>query len=235
MPSFSLQSTVDSKNLIDYGLFTVIDSTAVKTLINLSEHEASDNLINFKIRSTRWLGYAKNSVIGYKGTVGLTSKGLTEAQSYTNWIEEFKDKERSFKKQLPLTTLSQSQYDAMLSLYADTGSFTHVGTKNRQFEILEFISNRQWEHVATALTLSGADRLTRQVEAKILILGDYGTYKNRSYIKEEGIRTLIKDYSTNELNDEQTKQAEYVYYAETKRFLPNMTESRKRLLANELS
>ena len=235
MPSFNLQSTVDSKNLIDYGLFTVLDSTATTTQIPLAQLEASDKLINLKIRTAKWLGYAKNSVIGYKGTTGLTSDGVTEAEAYTIWIEEFKDKERAFKKQCPLTTLSQSQYDALLGLYADTGSFTTVGTKTRQFQLLDFILDKKWDYVATALTLSGSNRLSRQAEAKILILADYGTYKNRSHIKEEGIQILVKDYTIGQLTDEQRKQAEYVYYAETNRFLPNMIESRKRLLAKQLS
>ena len=140
MDTLYLQSTVDNKNLIDFGLFTVIDSTAVNTLINLSEHEASDKLINLKLKHTKWLGYSKNSVIGYNGTVGLTGTGLTEAAAYTIWIEEFKDKERRFKKQFPLNQLSQSQYDAMLSLYVDTGTFINVGTELRKFQLLEFIS-----------------------------------------------------------------------------------------------
>jgi hypothetical protein len=235
MPSFNLQSTIDNKNLIDYGLFTVLDSTATTTQIPLAELEASDKLINLKIRTTKWVGYVKNSVIGYKGTTGLTSDGVTEADAYTYWLEEFKDKERAFKKQFPLTTLSQSQYDALLGLYADTGSFTTVGNSTRQFKLLDFISDKKWDYVATALTLSGANRLSRQAEAKILILADYGTYKNRSHIKEEGIQILVKDYTIGQLTDEQKKQAEYVYYAETNRFLPNMIESRKRLLAKQLS
>jgi hypothetical protein len=235
MPSFNLQSTVDSKNLIDYSLFTVIDSVAVNTPKLLSELEASDNLINTKIRNIKWLGYSKDSVIGYKGTVGLKGNGLTEAEAYTIWIEEFKDKERAFKKQFPLTSLTHTQYDAMLSLYADTGTFSRVGTSTRQFEIFDFVTDKKWDYVATALTLSGANRLDRQMDAKILMLGDYGTYRDRSYIKEDGIQALVKEYITNQMNDEQKSQAEYVYYAETKRFLPNMIESRKRLLAKQLS
>lgn len=235
MPNFNLQSTVDNKNLIDYSLFTVIDSDAVNTPIFLSELEASDKLINAKIRNTKWLGYNKNSVIGYKGTVGLNGTGLTESAAYTIWIEEFKDKERAFKKQFPLTSLTQTQYDAMLSLYADTGTFIRVGNATRQFEIFDFITDKKWNYIATALTLSGAKRLDRQLDAKILMLGDYGTYRDRSYIKEDGIQTLLKEYITDQMTDEQRSQAEYVYYAETKRFLPNMTESRKRLLAKQLS
>ena len=67
------------------------------------------------------------------------------------------------------------------------------------------------------------------------MLSDYGTYKPRSLIKEQSLQRLIKDYKTEELTDEQKAQAEYVYYAETKRFLGNMTESRKRLLVRQLS
>ena len=48
MPSFNLKSVIDSSNLIDYGLFTVIDSSAVNTLIDLKDLEASDKLINIK-------------------------------------------------------------------------------------------------------------------------------------------------------------------------------------------
>jgi hypothetical protein len=235
MPSFNLKSVIDSSNLIDYGLFTVIDSSAVNTLIDLKDLEASDKLINIKIRNTKWLGYAKSSVIGYKTNTQLTGNGLTESEAYTLWIEIFKDKEKAFKRQFPLEKLSQTQYDAMLGLYFDTGTFHKVGPESRQFNILEHIQDRKWNYVATALTLNTLNRRDRQPEAKLLMLGDYGPYRDRSYIKEEGLQTMLKEYVSNQLNDIQKKQAEYVYYAETKRFLPNMIESRKRILANLLS
>ena len=155
---------------------------------------------------------------------------------YPSKVEKkYLETERAFKKQFPLTSLTQTQYDAMLSLYADTGTFIRVGNATRQFEIFDFITDKKWNYIATALTLSGAKRLDRQLDAKILMLGDYGTYRDRSYIKEDGIQTLLKEYITDQMTDEQRSQAEYVYYAETKRFLPNMTESRKRLLAKQLS
>ena len=49
MPSFKLKAVVDSSNLIDYGLFTVIDSSAVNTLIDLKTLEASEKLININL------------------------------------------------------------------------------------------------------------------------------------------------------------------------------------------
>jgi len=237
MPIFKLQATVDSTNLIDYGLFTVMDKTTVDTLINLNELEASDKLLNLKVRTILWSGYSRKGTIGYGNidSTNLNGIGLTEVNAYTAFIENFKDKERKFKKIFPLTTLSQSQYDAMLDLYVATGSFNFAGTPNRQFNLTDYIKNRQWDYIATAMTLCGADRLSRQADAKILMLGDYGVYKIRSLIKEQGIQTLVKEYSAGQLTTAQTKQAEYIYYAETKRFLPNMTENRKRTIVTQLS
>ena len=235
MVKFNLQSTVDNKNLIDYSLFTVIDSDAVNVPIPLNQLEANEKLINLKLRTTGWLGYTKNNHIGYKKQIGLDGNGLTEEEAYIIWIEDFKDKEKRFKKLFPSLQLTQAQYDAMLGLYVDTGSFLFVGTEDRKFLLQEFITDGKWDHIATALTLSGADRLSRQAEAKILMLGDYGTTKSRTLIKQQGIQTLVKEYSSKQLSELQSRQAEYVYYAETKRFLPNMTESRKQILVKQLS
>lgn len=88
--------------------------------------------------------------------------------------------------------MSQSQYDALLSLYFDTGTINTIGTQARLFQITDFINNRQWDYVATAMTLAGENRLMRQQEAKVLMLADYGITKDRSLIKEQGLQTLLK-------------------------------------------
>jgi hypothetical protein len=120
-------------------------------------------------------------------------------------------------------------------MYLQTNTFNEVGSDIRMFDLREFIDNRQWNHIATAMTICGKNRLQRQADAKILMLGDYGTNKDRSLIKEQGLQVLYKEHSAGVLNQLQTEQAEYVYYAETNRFLPNMNESRKRILAKQLS
>ena len=241
MPTFNMTSEVNSKTLIDYGLFSVIDSIAARDPLPVSDLEASAKIINLKLRNIGWQGYKEKVdnkfYIGYHSSneTLVHGAGLLEQQAYYTWIEEFKDKERKFKKALQLPTMSQSQYDALLSLYFDTGTINTIGTQARLFQITDFINNRQWDYVATAMTLAGENRLMRQQEAKVLMLADYGITKDRSLIKEQGLQTLLKNYSTMGLADEQKSQAEYVYYAETKRFLPNLTESRKRILAKQLS
>ena len=241
MPTFNFPNIINEKNLIDFSLFTILDRNIARDEILVKDLEASDSIINYIIRTMGWSGYKKTvdgvAKIGYKSTAqeDLNSNGLTEDSAYTKWIELFKDKEKRFKKQLPINTLSQSQYDGLLSLFWFTDDITSVGTEDRKFRIYELIEEKKWDYVSTALILGGLKRTQRQAESKIIMLADYGQYKDRSLIKEQGIQQLLKEYSTFQLTDKQKAQAEYVYYAETRRFLPNLSESRKRALVKQLS
>jgi GH24 family phage-related lysozyme (muramidase) len=235
MARIVLPNIVTEKDLIEFDLFTVKDPDATNVLIPLNELEASELSLNFSLRQTPWKGYkntnpvTKFSQIGYGTTRELDNKlGLTEKQSYSYWIENYKNAERKFKRLFPLDFLTQSQYDGLVSLYFSTGSFDKVGTEDRKFDLVPFIKNKQWEYLATALTMSGSNRMVRQGEAKIIMLGDYGPYKDRSLIKEQGLQALRKNYPDNFTDSISIQQAENVYYAETKRFLPKMTLSRQR-------
>jgi hypothetical protein len=203
----------------------------VDTLINIKDLEASDSLINFVLREIEWKGYQFNNgkSIGYGTTKKLNDIGLTEVQAFSDWIEDFKVKERKFKVILgDVSQLTQTQYDAMLSLYYHTNSVFTIGSSGRTFQVKQYIESKQWQWYATALVLSGYQRNIRQGEAKIMMLGDYGRTKDRSIIKAEGIQRIRQLYPNRFDTTLAKEQAEYVYYAETKRFLPKMPQSRMR-------
>lgn len=240
MPTFTLPNVVTAGDLIAYDLFPVLDRDAVDTIVPIKYLEASNKIINFLLRNIKWRGYVYLDVdnrekIGYNLEVGLDSYGLTEADAYRIWIENFKDVERKFKKVMVLDRLSQSQYDGLLSMYYMTGDYTKVGTDIRKFNLFDDIKNRKWDYVASAMSNSGADRIMRQNEAKIIMLADYGVPKDRSLIKEQSLQDIVKRYPSRLLNDTARAQAEYVYYAETGRFLPKTSDSRKRILARQLT
>lgn len=240
MSLFNLSTEITKDDLLPFDLFPVADQDLARTLVPIKNLETSPAMINLILRNIGWKGYAYKDVdnsikIGYNLTDGVDSLGLTEDAAYVKWIEEFKDKERKFKEIFILDSLSQSQYDAMVSLYYFTGYWTEVGSDDRKFKIANQIEDREWEYVATAFTNSGTDRTMRQLEAKVMILADYGTYKDRSLIKKQGIEELASEYPNRMLDDRSKAQAEYVYYSETKRFLPNMAESRQRILSSQLN
>jgi hypothetical protein len=241
MALYKLPNTITERDLVEFDLFPVTDASAVETQIDLVNLEASELVLNFVLRQNAWSGYrytnpkTQDIRIGYNTKSNTDGSGLTESTAYSDWIDAFKTAERKFKKLMPRTTLSQSQYDALLSLYFSTGSFTHVGTENRRFEILGYIRAGDWNYVGTALIMSGDNRPMRQGEAKILMLANYGKYTDRSLLKEQGLQNLRKAYPNGIQDVLGQQQAEYVYYAETGRFLPNMTQARKRQIVKLLS
>ena len=232
MTTFSLANTLTEKSLIEFDLFTTKNTNTVNDLITIKDLEASSDLINFVLRKIGWSAFTtvKNGItsIGYGTTNNLNGNGLTEQAAYYDFIEDFKIKERAFKRLMPLKSLSQSQYDGLLSLYFFTDTFKEVGSAQRKFSIIEYIVNREWQWVSSAIALSGENRTVRQSEAKIIMLADYGKAKDRSLIKEEGLQEIRTQYPDRIPTETARRQAEYVYYVETNRFLPKMTEARKR-------
>ena len=227
-----LPNTITPSTVIDYSRWTIDDSAVVVTEQELRVFEASSDIINFALRRFEWRCYKttldNTTQIGYN-TINdkINGVGLLESEAYSEWLEDFKTKERKFKRLLSIKTLSQSQYDALLCLYYFTGDFTKVGTTARTFDLSQLIVDKKWDYIATSLIESGYNRLLTQPLATIMMLGDYGSRTERTLLRDRGLQILRKEYPT--LTDKVARQqAEYVYYVETKRFLPNLTQTRMR-------
>jgi GH24 family phage-related lysozyme (muramidase) len=239
MANYTLSNVLTEKDLIEFDLFTVKDDTKANTLVDVSKLEASSDVINFILRTSLWKGYSTTidnvSYIGYGTTKNTSGNGLTEQESYNDFIEVLKEKERNLKRILPLSTITQSQYDGLLSLFYFTGSFKEVGSEFRKFKIFDYIEKREWNWVASALVRSGNNRPIRQGEAKIIMLADYGRQTDRTLIKEQGLQDIRTMYPDRLETDLARRQAEFVYFRETNRFLPKTSESRKRQIVKLLT
>lgn len=237
MANIKLNNVLSPKDLVEFDLYTVKDSTMVDTKIDIKNLEASEDLINFILRSQTWRGYSYihngKRLIGYGLDKGLTSKGLLETEAFSYFIENLKAKERLFKKALPLSFISQTNYDALLSLFYHTGTIETIGTPSRKFKINQYILDEEWQYIASALILTNDDRIIRQSEAKIMMLADYGTNKSRAIIRSQGIQNIRTAYPNGFIDTNALQQAEYVYFKETNRFLPLMTQSRKRQVVSD--
>ena len=235
MPTISLPNIITEDMLIDYTVFNVVNASYVNEQKLVKDFEASNELINFILRTENYTPYAHlnvdgNTTIGYNLNIDTDGNGLTEIEAYNIFIDQLKIAERKLKKLLPLETLTQSQYDGLLSVYYKTGDFKKIGSKLRIFDVYDYVKNKQWDYYATALTNCAKDRSTRQLEAKIIMLGDYGVEKSRDYIKAASLRAVERDYPRKMTTDKQKLQAERVYFVETNRFLPGMDQARMRLV-----
>ena len=120
MPTFNFGNVVNDKTLIDFSLFSIIDTSTARDEVFVKDLEASDNVMNYIIRTMGWSGYQKTvdgiTKIGYKSTTvdDIEGNGVTEDSAYTAWIELFKDRERRFKNWIK-NLFSFFFYDSNLS------------------------------------------------------------------------------------------------------------------------
>jgi hypothetical protein len=209
-------------------------SNLTKSLQNM---EASDEILNFNLRRVGWLPYKRkvdgNFVIGYDSKKDLDGDGYTELQAWNDWISKWKTKEKQFQKLFPISELTQSQYDAMLSLYYNTGEFNYIGSEVVKFDLRSYLENGDWDYIATAFVQNGNDRIRTQAEAKIMMLGFYGKYISRSKLIQNGLEVLRKNYPKRIKDSVSKQQAEYIYYVETGNFLPGLSQSRMRQIVEK--
>jgi|15BtaG_2_1085339.scaffolds.fasta_scaffold01934_2 hypothetical protein len=236
MPKYVVVPTqITDAMVIDFTRYPQ-DPNFSESLIPLNELETSNELLNFALRQTPYIPFKHTSNgkhnIGYGTENGINSAyNMLESEAYSHWIDKFKTSEREFKKFFPLTALSQNKYDALVSLYHFSGRWDKVGSSVASFNIKSYIENEDWDRVATAMIHNTNGRSRSQAEAKIMMMGNYGRHTPREMLKLKGLRHIKAEYLR--LTDNLAKQqCEFVYFVETSRFLPGLTQPRKRQLVD---
>lgn len=206
----------------DFGVLT--------SMIKCSDEIIPIVLSNSKFRMYRYFDdVLKTYKIGYGYGNPDQIHGMTEDEAYSAWIVEFKRKESELKKQLPLVSITQSQFDALLSLYFLTGKWRTIESTEGTYDILSAIKNQQWSLVADMIANGKTDRIQRQIEARVLMLGDYSTTKSRQWLRNEGVQYTRTTYISGISDNVAKKQAEISYFRQTMgAYLPNISDIKKR-------
>lgn len=210
------------------------DFNIITSMVKCSDEIIPIVLTNSRYRMSRYLDESSNIYkIGYGYGNSAQPYGMTEAEAYAEWIAEFKKKESSLQQQLPINSITQSQFDALLSLYFLTGNWRTIVSSEGTYDILTAVKNLQWSLVADMISNGKVDRNQRQIEARILMLGDYNTTKSRAWLRNEGIQYTRTSYIRGMSDSIAKKQAEISYYRQTSgAFLPNLTDLKKTEIIN---
>jgi GH24 family phage-related lysozyme (muramidase) len=225
--------------------FEIVDEFRATMDVSIRALQTSDEMIeiilaNYRYRMYRYSAEDNNSFkIGYGFGNPDLPYGMTEDEAYSEWIREFKKVEKNFVRQLPINFMTQSQFDALISLYFTTGKWKTVdsNTVTGTYDILGAIKLGNWEAVANMISDGSIDRPQRLIEARVLMLGDYNISKNRRWLRLEGIQFTRTQYIANQITDPfAKKQAEFAYYRQTNGgYLPNTPMLRKMQIKKNIS
>jgi hypothetical protein len=231
-------NTVSVARRIPWDIYPVQDEWKVNVGLYpnniMCSQELLDSLIsNYEYRLFRYYDpSSKKYKMGYGYTDPDHPYGATEAEAYADWVEEVKKKESLLQKQLPVYTITQARFDALLSLYVQTGDWRKVKGEEGTYDILTAIKGNRWLLIADMIA-NGNDRSARIKEARIMQLGSYSTTPDRTRLRGAGLQYTRTQYIRGISDPFAKKQAEYAYYRQTNgAFLPNISESRKRQIVN---
>lgn len=232
----------DANRRIQWDTFTIQDEYAVQFIINKGIAIVSEKMIGVILAEKTWFGTRTLNPNSGKIEIGYgigdidDPQGYTEAQAYAEWVGWLRNEQKKLRAQLPIVGVTQTAYDALLSLYIDTGNWRRVEAEEGTYDLADAVKNGNWLLAADIIARGRVNPKLRKKEARIMQLADYTITKDRDMQLVQGVQRLRKNYVAG-INDEFVKkQTEFVYYRQLGAFLPGMSDLRKkRVVAQALT
>ena len=211
-----------------------VDSNGNQIRNSLLEMSLTDDVISIILNFSRYTGYDKKA---YGISVNI-ERGITEQESYDYWLVEIQRKNSLYKEQLlklGLKSLSQCVYDGLFLYYWFTEKLLEVQALEGIYDMRKHVIDKNWDIVASMMMRCDTHKEQAIEAAKILRLSFYKRYKDRRWLRQQGVfkmRDKNELYKFNTFTQEELDRARFAYYAETKKFLPYTPEGIKRDINN---
>lgn len=224
---------VEASRRTQWDTFTVQDEYATKFVINVGIAIVSEDMINLMLSYRKWSGvrYLNEDgeyEIGYGIGDPNDEQGYTEEQAYAEWVGWLRNRQKSLRAQLPIVGITQAAFDALLSLYIDTGTWRTLEANEGTYDLADAVKNGNWLLVADILARGRVNPDLRKKEARVVQLGDYSSFVTRQQQRVRGVQELRTRYVNGIASEFDKKQAEFVYYRQLGVFLPGMSQLRQR-------
>ena len=223
---------------VEWEIFSTDGNFASGFLLNVGVIPLSQDMIDCIIGFKRWHGTrytddSGNLSIGYGKGDPNSTQGMTEAEAYSEWLDHAKKRQRALVTQLPLVEMPQTAFDALVSLYADTGRWRTIKAEEGEYDVRGAVERSDWRMLADMLARGTENGELRKAEARIAQLGKYSKNHDRAALRKMGLQDIRRKYIDGLYRDDfERAQAEHAYYRETKEFLPGLSTARLRRIRN---
>ena len=211
--------------------YTIKDQTLYDTKIDVLSLDVSDTCRDLALSFSQYNAY---SGIGY-GESNFT-RGVTEQEAFEDWSITWNNEKKKILtliKNFNILKITQNQYDGIVLFNWITGSASKVSASEGEYDLANSIKLQQWNTVANMIKRSKINKSKSDIASKIIGLADYGGYRNRIWLRTQGIYKMRQQNELKALDSENLKRARFAYFAETGNFLPFTPEGIKRDIVNK--
>lgn len=231
---------VEAQNRVQWDTFTVQNEYATRVAMPVWGMMITDKMADMMLSFRQWSGirYLDNNgeyQIGYGYGDPDKQQGFTEVEAYAEWRGALRNAQRVLNAQIPLKLIPQAAFDALMSLYIDTGTWRTVEADEGTYDLADAVKNSNWLLCADILSRGNVNPDMRRREANTLYLGNYTAGKDRNQQITQGIFQLRKAYVDGIPNEFEKLQAEFVYYRQFGSFLPGMSDLRQRRIIAQVN
>jgi hypothetical protein len=219
---------------IQWETFSIQDEFAVNYRFPANSSNVSFGMSNLMLSRQTWTGIRKKDPVTGKYGIGYgvgdpdDVQGYTESQAYAEWVGDLRNRQKQLIAQLSISFITQTKFDALLSLYIDTGTWRIVQADEGTYDLATPVKNGNWLLVADIISRGKLNPTLRKKEARVMRLADYTFTKTRNQQVTQGVQLLRTQYVAGIANEFDKKQTEFVYYRQFGTFLPGMTQLRQR-------
>lgn len=211
--------------------YTIKDQTLYDTKIDVLSLDVSDTCRDLALSFSQYNSY---SGIGY-GESNFT-RGVTEQEAFEDWLITWNNEKKkilTLLKNFNILKITQNQYDGIVLFNWITGSANTVSASEGEYDLANSIKLQQWNTVANMIKRSKINKSKADIASKIIGLADYGSYRDRIWLRTQGIYKMRQQNELKALDSEDLKRARFAYFAETGNFLPFTPEGIKRDIVNK--
>ena len=211
--------------------YTIKDQTLYDTKIDVLSLDVSDTCRDLALSFSQYNAY---SGIGY-GESNFT-RGVTEQEAFEDWSITWNNEKKKILtliKNFNILKITQNQYDGIVLFNWITGSASKVSASEGEYDLANSIKLQQWNTVANMIKRSKINKSKADIASKIIGLADYGSYRDRIWLRTQGIYKMRQQNELKALDSENLKRARFAYFAETGNFLPFTPEGIKRDIVNK--
>jgi len=211
--------------------YTIKDQTLYDTKIDVLSLDVSDTCRDLALSFSTYNAY---SGVGYGESNFI--RGITEQEAFEDWSITWNNEKKKILtliKNFNIVKITQNQYDGIVLFNWITGSANTVSASEGQYDLANSIKLQQWNTVANMIKRSKINKSKADIVSKIIGLADYGGYRNRIWLRTQGIYKMRQQNELKALDSENLKRARFAYFAETGNFLPFTPEGIKRDIVNK--
>ena len=108
-----------------------------------------------------------------------------------------------------VTNIAPKQFDGLVSMHNQLGdaSYSYVG--NKKINLTSLYANGEWNRAAGLIAADERDRPRRQLEANIMVNGNYGNPRTSSQVVNAGLNKTSMLYQSGRLNEQTSNTASY--------------------------